>query len=109
MSHAVGVHSIVPSAVRERNECRYSRAVAQDFASSRGRWLPAKKAGERLEPAFQGPILRTNRLGAFRVQLHLASLSQESFAPARLLHGTTERRPTGTWTPIYERSSRQPP
>src|ERR1700693_252852 len=102
MSRAVRVHLIAPSAVRERNEYRYSRATAQDFALSRGRWLPAKRAEQRPEQAFQPPTLRTNRLAAFQVKLHRASSNREplGFAPAPLLNGTIGLRPAGTCTLI---------
>src|ERR1700674_3482401 len=100
MSRAVRVHLIAPSAVLERSECRYLKAVAQDSASNRGRGLPAKRAGGHLERVFQGPTPRTNCLRALRVKLRPASSSREPlvFAPARSGNGTVEFRPAGTCT-----------
>src|ERR1700693_563321 len=111
MSRAVTVRLIVPNAVRERTEHRYSRATAQDSVSIRDRRLPAKIAAKRLEPASQGPTQRTSYYQPARVKPCLAPLYWEwkRFASAPSTNRTAKLRSAGMRSPGCKSSSRAPP
>src|ERR1700730_670111 len=98
MSRVVRVHLIAPSAVRERSECLYLRATAQDSVLSRGRSLPAKRAAKHLEQALWGPIRSRDRLEALRVKLACLNWEPRGFAPARSTAETVAFQPVGTCT-----------